>query len=1806
MRKFLFVMFILTIFVSVFAAPTTKIGAIETEYRMGKITLDEAMTYKVYVVVNQKLLPGRFKNLASPRSGTPILVEIYQHFDELSPQTQAYLRALLTRPTGLPNTYDTAHFRMHYALTGGDAVANETYVHNMADRFEIAYNFLITTRGYLSPPTDGSAGGNSKYDVYIKTLTGGVLGYTQPEVAGSYPWDDATSFIVMRKNYTVYPPEIGTIEVTSVHEFFHACQMAYSYNQPGWFMEVSSVWIEDEKYPDNDDEHYYLPDFFNYPYVSITREPSDPTYGMHCYASYIFGQYISEEYGDSAMRKIWEDNKYSTTLTSIQNIMSGFGTSRTNAFAEFWVWNYFTGSRNLAGLYPEGATYPTISIERTHSTYPANGSSSHAPEALASNYIVFNIPTGASGPFSITFDGADGANWVVQLVIPGSGTYDARRISLNGYGYGYLTLEESEYTGHSSLILIIGNVSTSGTGSNYSYHADFEEVGPSYDPPRNLVAESGHSGQVPLNWDEPIGGGVGGTIEISNDDGTAAGYVPWDLTGYGYGHTDWEAAKFNAASDCTLQQVKGYFIGSGTVTIHIAQDNGGVPGDDYTGSPITTSVTSYDWTTVDVPGSGIPLPAGDFWITYERYADTPACAIDADTLVGNPNCFHDDLDNLFMGMGDYLLRAVVTSPSTGISVTGYTIHRANITGGPYSFIGTSPTESYTDMSVVDGTSYYYVVTANYSDAGESGYSNEDMAVPGAGTGGEYDTLLYDDGLVDYVTAGIEWGWQCAVVFEPTAPCQLIALRYLTIPDSISTGVFGIGMYRWTGSRIAEPIFDPFPTIFNPGVDGWTEVDMTAFDLFFSSGFAASYVFYDTTARLGMDNVDDDYSYFYSPDDETWFGASYRFYIQAVVRYIDTSETYTISGQVLLSGGSGGSPPPTDLSGSIVRIIETSDADTTDVDGNYSIELPSGVYTVEAWHPGYVPQDISVGLTENVTQNFSLIPINTPLNSPRNLMAYSYMDSSVLLTWDSPIGSPGTYEKIYYFDPTTDTIRYMDSLSTGDIFDTRFDVWFPCTLTTAGIMFYSTGSYPDVSLHIWADDGTGYPDIGTDLIDSMVISPTPDSAGYVQWTTIDFSTEPLVIWPGQSIHLGIRNLSANHPSVTASSSEATYDPAVSRYYSNSASAWFDWGEAFEYIEVSYFESTMRLAPTTIANREYIPVSKLRTETFSPYSIFVSPSFAPESQALALESSGDLLAPFESEGLTEYWIYHSTSASGPFGYIGTCADLDSLYYLDEYVENGVLNYYYVIASYDHGNSDPSDTVSALPLAWNDTAWVLLIDDDGSNYMILSDGTYPDDEGIPLAQILLDLDVPFNVLELPPGYFVGSAGLADYQAVIWNCGIGYTGGWTLSDSEQANIETYLDGGGQFALFSQDFIYDIYGGAATTFSTGEFIYDYLGISHVTQDAWTIHGDTSGTFTGYDFADGQTFGVTNLYTNWQVFPDYLMSFLGDTMMSLYVSGVGGPVGAVYEDAGFKTAFLACTPFAMVDGTGSNTVQEFIRRLLFGYFGVHNPYVTMHYDLCAGWNLLSIPVQPADSSTDVVFPGNSAVYGFDAVGDTFFTPTIIEPGKGYFVLFDSPTSFDVSGVELDTVILNLNGIWNLVGVPWEISGSISFDEASFTPNNFYANSYFGFSNEEQTYILPTTAIVGQGYWVAVSGNCIFDFPCASGMMALYGKSGAYGMPPAPPYVDVPKEASIGNIYPNPFNSACALNITIPEDEMVKISVRDISGKLLFVRDRMLKSGNHTLRWNGTNLDGSTCPSGVYMVTVRIGNREVQRRALLVK
>ena len=66
--------------------------------------------------------------------------------------------------------------------------------------------------------------------------------------------------------------------------------------------------------------------------------------------------------------------------------------------------------------------------------------------------------------------------------------------------------------------------------------------------------------------------------------------------------------------------------------------------------------------------------------------------------------------------------------STG--ATGYNVKRSTASGGPYTTVSSSTTTSYTDTGLINGTTYYYVVSA-VNAAGESANSSQASAKPSA-------------------------------------------------------------------------------------------------------------------------------------------------------------------------------------------------------------------------------------------------------------------------------------------------------------------------------------------------------------------------------------------------------------------------------------------------------------------------------------------------------------------------------------------------------------------------------------------------------------------------------------------------------------------------------------------------------------------------------------------------------------------------------------------------------------------------------------------------------------------------------------------------------------------------------------------------------------------------------------------------------------------------------------------------------------------------------------------------------------------
>lgn len=1691
---------------SLVMARENAISAILSDLKTGKITSDDAALYLTYTAVDPSQLPFPYSTLELPKCATPAIVAVRQMWQELSPSVQMSLQEMLARPTGLPETHGTTHFLIHYTTSGPNAVT-AAYAQAMATNFENAWTELVTTRRYTQPPSDGTAGGDNRYDIYIMQLSGGVLGYTSPEAeVPSTPWPDATSYIVMRTNYSGfgYPPD-QLCAVTAHHEFFHAVQMSYDYSEQVWFMECSSTWIEDEVYPSLDAEQDYLSYLLDSPWLSIT------TYdGQHEYATYIWGTHLSQVYGDSVMRKIWESCKNATCMSAFQSVLSGYGSGRNKAFMDFFTWNYLTGSRYIsgAGLYVEGAEYPLATISRTHGpsagAYPASGTSPNPPEIIGCNYIVFKIPSGATGPFSVIFDGADGTTWGARLVVRRSTSYRNFDFTLNANGYGTVSLADSQYNGAIEVILIAGNLSTSGNSANFQYYANFETIAPTYEPPRNLVAESGHDGYVPLTWLPPISGGT--YEELFYDNGTPAGYIPRTS---GYGTVVAEYVRFTASMSCTLKAIKIYAVYptsevSRTFDVYVWPDNGGWP--DFLNPVYTNTINPNpsDWTEINIPSPGIYFSAGDFYIGVTRSADNdPAPSVDDGPEIEERSIAIIDSSAYTIG-GNYLIRAqVVYSGSLALmsssmrplhlyrslepsiinhieepvetfvspsAVTGYKVYRSRTPGTGYTFLASTTNTYYDDHTVINDSSYYYVVTAIYDGVHESGYSNEANAVPtagggGGGTGG--DTLSHDDGSTgSYLPSGS--GEKYAVVFEPTQPCRVLGLLYQTYYTGSGYGMFLGEVLTWNGNRIGEPIFQQYGFAMLADPNGWVYVDASVYEVYVpggtGGGFAVSFGVLDTEVNIIVDDTDDDYSWWYAPE-YGWMSASLRFHIRAVVQSISTGERYTISGYVSLTPGTGGVGSDENPAGSIVRVVELGKQALTDSSGFYRIDsVPAGVYSVTAWHPGFQESRRSnVPITQNTTMDFSLLMYSQPLNEPRGFCAYNYEDGRIILNWLAPFGQPGTMEELHY-DAFYGTYWYDSSAHQGDIYDTWFDIGFPCTLAYARAAFYDpSGIYNrPVSVHLWFDDGTGYPDFSRRICDSVVISSqvnplTSDS----MFTKINFPT-PVVLWPGQRIHFGIRKLYANPAAMLMADTVTHYDPPVSLYYNRTTGMWFTTGELLMRLVVKYFADESEIPPG-----EIIP-SKPPRQTFPTQ---IGGNFIPLRRIDLYRAS----MITSSARVNRYEIFRATTATGPFASVGLT---DTLYFIDSTVTNGQVYYYTIAAWYDLGRSEMKDTIPAIALAWNDTAWVLLVDDDGSSYY----NSFPD-EGVWWAKTLLELGIPFNAVDLLPEQYISSSALGEYQAVIWECGANYT--WPIVDSAEYNLANYLDNGGKLALFGQDYLW-----ARHYTSVSGFPATYLGLTGVSHDTFTISDVGSGTSLGTvrckGFFGNITYGVTNsYYPDSKVYPDQLTYTAGaDSVIRLMVSGRSVTAGVKYESGDFKTIFSTISPYCFTEvGTQK---REFVRRILIDYFDVHGGPITRTFSLqlFQGWNLVSVPVVMDNMSTASVF-SSATVYAYDPSSGTFYTPDTISPGVGYFVFTITPDTRNLNGIPIDTLEKTLTAGWNAIGTPWLQADSTVFSDIDFSPFVVMPEVW---ELTSAGYMPRTTLRTGKGYMIFSIFPCTMRIP----------------------------------------------------------------------------------------------------------------------
>jgi hypothetical protein len=309
-----------------------------------------------------------------------VIWEGIKNKNRLTPRLQKVLKTYEDRPS-LSFSADSRHFRFHYDKTGNDAVSSTDnndndipdYVEFMAFEFENVHKKEIEDLGFVVPPSDDQEGGNDLYDVYISDIQQGVYGFVSPETTiGDNPNSSAvetqasTSWMAMRNNYDDFSLQDNALKVTAAHEFFHSIQLGYNAESPSAFaFEGSASWMEEAMYPGIDDNFQYLESVLGSPDVALNYDFSDDNdpdfndFSIQWYGSWIFFQYIGENYGKDVIRKFWENLRSQSELQAFNAALLTKNVSLNTAFEDFFVANVVLSASSASNpfVYARAADY---------------------------------------------------------------------------------------------------------------------------------------------------------------------------------------------------------------------------------------------------------------------------------------------------------------------------------------------------------------------------------------------------------------------------------------------------------------------------------------------------------------------------------------------------------------------------------------------------------------------------------------------------------------------------------------------------------------------------------------------------------------------------------------------------------------------------------------------------------------------------------------------------------------------------------------------------------------------------------------------------------------------------------------------------------------------------------------------------------------------------------------------------------------------------------------------------------------------------------------------------------------------------------------------------------------------------------------------------------------------------------------------------------------------------------------------------------------------------------------------------------
>jgi hypothetical protein len=94
---------------------------------------------------------------------------------------------------------------------------------------------------------------------------------------------------------------------------------------------------------------------------------------------------------------------------------------------------------------------------------------------------------------------------------------------------------------------------------------------------------------------------------------------------------------------------------------------------------------------------------------------------------------------------------------------------------------------------------------------------------------------------------------------------------------------------------------------------------------------------------------------------------------------------------------------------------------------------------------------------------------------------------------------------------------------------------------------------------------------------------------------------------------------------------------------------------------------------------------------------------------------------------------------------------------------------------------------------------------------------------------------------------------------------------------------------------------------------------------------------------------------------------------------------------------------------------------------------------------------------------------------------------------------------------------------------------------------------------------------------------------------------------LPKEFSLSQSYPNPFNPSCVIAYALPADCHVTLNVYNMLGqKVRVLVDEHQSAGHKSATWDGKDADGRELSTGIYFYRIEAGDFEQSKKMVFIK